>query len=303
MNKKYYTYIYLDPRKPGKYVYNSCMFAYEPFYIGKGSGDRYLFHLKENKYNYNKYKNNKIQKILSEGYNLEQYILIIPCNSEQESLNLEIKLIGDIGRHDLKEGPLTNLTDGGEGVSGIVVSKETRKKMSKAHTGEKNHFYGQTHSDETKNKISKVHKGKTPWNKGKINVYSDETRKKMSKPKTEEHKRKISKSAKKRVYNNTCNNCNKTFESKTWNKKYCKECIKKHLDNGYSEQMALIRLNNNKIDTHRETCVVFENEVYVIKGLLKHTSLSIKNISIIFNVSYKVIWKIKNNKTWKHVIL
>lgn len=74
-------------------------------------------------------------------------------------------------------------------------SEETRKKMSESQTGEKNHFYGKTHSDETKRKQSEVKKGKKP---------SDETRKKMSEshtgrkrpPRSPEHRRKISEALK-----------------------------------------------------------------------------------------------------------
>lgn len=33
----YYTYVYLDPRRPGNYEYGNFLFAYEPFYVGKGT--------------------------------------------------------------------------------------------------------------------------------------------------------------------------------------------------------------------------------------------------------------------------
>lgn len=36
---------------------------------------------------------------------------------------------------------------------GQIHSKESRQKMSKAQTGQKNHFYGKTHSEETKQKL------------------------------------------------------------------------------------------------------------------------------------------------------
>ena len=38
----FYTYIYLDPRKPGKYEYGDYLFSYEPFYVGKGKGNKHI---------------------------------------------------------------------------------------------------------------------------------------------------------------------------------------------------------------------------------------------------------------------
>jgi hypothetical protein len=43
----FYIYIYLDPRKPGKYVYGMYVFDYEPFYVGKGKDKQYISHLRE----------------------------------------------------------------------------------------------------------------------------------------------------------------------------------------------------------------------------------------------------------------
>jgi hypothetical protein len=43
----FYVYAYLDPRKPGKYVYGEYVFDYGPFYIGKGFDNRMYIHLTE----------------------------------------------------------------------------------------------------------------------------------------------------------------------------------------------------------------------------------------------------------------
>jgi hypothetical protein len=40
-------------------------------------------------------------------------------------------------------------------------SEETRKKMSEARKGEKNHNYGKIHSEETRRKMSEAQIGKT----------------------------------------------------------------------------------------------------------------------------------------------
>ena len=45
----FYTYVYLDPRKPGCYECGEYKFDYEPFYVGKGHDIQYLSHLNEAK--------------------------------------------------------------------------------------------------------------------------------------------------------------------------------------------------------------------------------------------------------------
>ena len=45
----FYVYIYLDPRKRGKYIYEEFKFNYEPFYVGKGKGDQIKSHLNESR--------------------------------------------------------------------------------------------------------------------------------------------------------------------------------------------------------------------------------------------------------------
>ena len=73
---------------------------------------------------------------------------------------------------------------------------EIKQKQRERVLGEKNHFYGKSHSEETKNKISEANKGKT---------HTEEARKKMSEAAkgrifSEEHKRKLSESKKGKTY-------------------------------------------------------------------------------------------------------
>lgn len=113
--KKYYVYALLDPRKKGDYNYGNLNFEYEPFYVGKGCGKRMSKHSFEDKSN--PFRSNKIKKILKEG---KKYlsIQIFKNLTEKNAFKKEKEIIKLIGR---KNGPLTNLTDGGEG---IILSKE-----------------------------------------------------------------------------------------------------------------------------------------------------------------------------------
>lgn len=172
---KYYVYVYLDTRKPGNYCYPGLdiCFLYEPFYVGKGLGNRMYSHLYESVRVKNKFKNNKIKKILKTA----DSPIIIKINdniAEEHAYSIEIKYIASIGRADLKAGPLTNLTDGGDSTLGC--SEHTRQKLKIANIGKKL-------SDATKEKIRLSKLGKISPKKGiKTGISpSKETREKISK--------------------------------------------------------------------------------------------------------------------------
>lgn len=172
----YYTYVYLDPRKFGRYCYKSLGFLYEPFYVGKGYGDQH-----------NNYCKNKINKILKN--NLNPIIVILKTSTEENKIfEHEKQMIKEIGRFDLKNGPLTNMTNGGEGL--LNPNLNIRKKMPDSKIGIKNPMFGKVSfkSEEIKRKISLSHKGKklSEETKNKIScslkgtVLSDKTKDKIS---------------------------------------------------------------------------------------------------------------------------
>lgn len=197
---RFYVYAYLDPRKLGTYDYGGLRFDYEPFYIGKGCRSRDKEHLrsvKKGEAKYNSHKTNRIQSILSDGF--DPIIIRIKSNMlELNAYDYETTLIKLIGRRDLNEGPLTNQNDGGENNANVsqeirdIISKKI-KSNPKTYTqfkGEKNPMfgvhrfgkeaprYGIPCTEENKKKYSEIHKGKryskrtefkkgfTPWNKG-----------------------------------------------------------------------------------------------------------------------------------------
>lgn len=179
---EYYVYVYLDPRKPGVYVYGDYKFLHEPIYVGKGKKKRaYYFERK------NGYLRNKLEKI---GRPL--VLILAKQLIETESFLLEKELITLIGRHNLRTGPLYNLTDGGEGVSGRFCSEKTKRRVSETQKGK-------VLSEITKNKMSVATKGRImseEWKKKisdsrKGQTLSEETKDKISKACTGKPKNRI----------------------------------------------------------------------------------------------------------------
>ena len=109
--------------------------TFEVFYIGIG---------KTEKRAYSKKSRNKWWKniILKTEYSVE---IIIEDISWKEAQEVEVLLISEYGRRDLGLGNLVNLTNGGEGTQGIIVSDKTKQNMSISATGRK-------HSEESKEK-------------------------------------------------------------------------------------------------------------------------------------------------------
>jgi len=148
----YYTYAYLREDKT-------------PYYIGKGKGNR-AYRTRD--------------RGIKPPKDKSRIILLKQNLTEEEAFKHEIYMIAVFGRKDLRTGMLRNKTNGGDGVSGAVVSDKTRRKMSEANEGK-------PRSKEIRKKISKAHKGKT---------HSEEAKRKMSELKkgktfSEEHKKKI----------------------------------------------------------------------------------------------------------------
>lgn len=119
----YYTYIYRDPARGN-----------EPFYVGKGKGKRAFFHLTRKDMHP---LTQRLAKMARNG--VKPDIEIIPALDENHALFMEECLINVVGRKDLGEGTLLNLTDGGEGTPKHYFrhTAESKAKISAAHTGKK----------------------------------------------------------------------------------------------------------------------------------------------------------------------
>lgn len=186
----YYVYQLVDPRNN------------QPFYVGKGTGNRAHTHLWESGFTQNQYKENKIASIRADGY--EPIVVYVAENIIDEELaySIEADLINQYGRKGYdQDGILTNVCPDNrppnhkgksyEEIYGPEKAKqqralrsklqkerggygpdkhsaETRRKISKAVNGTNNPMYGKNHTTESKLLIGKANKKYT----GKLNKKS-----------------------------------------------------------------------------------------------------------------------------------
>jgi hypothetical protein len=109
------------------YIYVLCYADGRPFYVGKGVNERLFCHESEARnLPTRSHKLNVIRSIFKSGSRLG-YVLDSFFSDERHALARERRLIQEIGRHDLRTGPLTNQTDGGEGASNPSLASRRRR--------------------------------------------------------------------------------------------------------------------------------------------------------------------------------
>ena len=108
--KQYYIYAYIRNKDSDTAV------AGTPYYIGKGSNNRWHHHYSPSALSSSKNKlfANKIRKILKANINIADFIIKICVNLDQNTaLTIEQNLINTIGRRLFNQGPLVNICDNG----------------------------------------------------------------------------------------------------------------------------------------------------------------------------------------------
>jgi hypothetical protein len=157
--KRFYVYAYLRSQNSEHGRKGS------PYYIGKGTGQRAW---------------SRVRKI-HRPKDKSRIVFLRSDLTEAEAFDWEIFYIAKYGRIDKGTGILRNLTDGGEGASGMIVSEERRVQMAKVAgearrregrwrgdknpkaggdpvRGEKNPMWGKKHKESTLQLISEANK-------------------------------------------------------------------------------------------------------------------------------------------------
>jgi hypothetical protein len=123
MDNDYYVYFYLRSRDSdiGK--------AGTPYYVGKGKGRR-------------AYSSSRLVPIPKDTNNI---VIILENLTEEQAFRNEIDFISWYGRVNSGTGILRNRTDGGDGVSGLILSEEHKRKNRERRKNK-------NHSEESKRK-------------------------------------------------------------------------------------------------------------------------------------------------------
>jgi len=262
-------YVYCDPRHLGNYIYQFkggvLRLKYKPFYIGCAGYNNYLRHLTGNKSS--EYIQRRIKKIREK--NLEPIIKVLKVyESNKKARKLEKVLIVEIGRQDLKTGPLLNKADGRGNYS--QEARERRNEKIKQYWSNSKH----------RKKRSKA--SRKMWE-------NPEYRKKMIKIikkrwKDSEYRKNISKKRK-----------------EMWKNPEFRKNISKKLKEIWKNPELRKRVSEANKGEKNLNAKVTEKEVLEIRKLYKEKNISQNKLAEKFEISRSCIRHIIARHTWTHI--
>jgi hypothetical protein len=129
-------------------IKDTCLYIH----TRKSDGGIFYVGIGDKKRPYSKYRRNRYWRYIVNKHDYDVTILKTNMSWEQ-ACDLEIKMISFYGRKNKKKGCLVNMTDGGDGTKGAIISEETKEKMRKPKTEEHKKKMKKPRSDQGKKNI------------------------------------------------------------------------------------------------------------------------------------------------------
>jgi len=244
-------------------------------YIGRSNNlnkrlKQHLFYLKNK--NYKKENRYLINSFHKHGENNFKFYIVEKCLEE----NLSEREVFYIKEWNTKVPNGYNLTDGGEGTSGYKFTDEQKKNLSIAATGVIHESRrGVPLSEDHKKKLSESHKGKPGSRLG--TKTSEKSKKKFHETRfgvpihTEESKKRISESSKKRITTNEAKQNMSNAKSFRKIKNASSQYIGVYLRKDSNKWRAYIRYNGERInigtfDTEINAALAYNNKAIELYG-------------------------------------
>jgi hypothetical protein len=102
----HYCYVFLDQRKPGKWIYEwkgiEHIFNFEPFYVGRGLANRMKTHFEPLPRKKDNLKNRVINKIEAAGLSVIAQKIFEDLTFDESQI-IEMDFVKKFGRRDLKQ--------------------------------------------------------------------------------------------------------------------------------------------------------------------------------------------------------
>lgn len=257
--------------------YHKRLDTNEIFYVGIGEPNRP--YVNESR---NPHWHHIVDKV---GY---EVIIVKDDFTWEDACEWEISEIKRIGRRNLGLGPLVNMTNGGEGTQGVIITEERKTNISKA-TKEA------MKNPETIQKMKEAKIDFIPWNVGMKGWNSAEDNPNFGNNWSGEKKFKQSEKMKD-IYKDGFKD---THIQKLKEKRKGKTPL---LGMNHTQEQKIKWSEQRRGDNHPQSIITTEDVIWIRQHYdSKSDNYNYNALAKLYNVSRGCIFNIINKRTWKHI--